>query len=215
MSLDVIKTLRERTGAGMMDCKKALTESGGDVDKAIDWLRAKGIASAAKKAGRTATEGAVYGYIHPGGKVGVLVEINCETDFAAMNERFQSLVKDVALHIAAASPQYNRREDVPPEAIEHERAVQRQRVIEEGKPAAVADRIVDGRMAKFYEDVVLHEQKFVKDDSRTVAEVVSDAVAHIGENIRIRRFVRFELGEGLQKKTDDFAAEVAAQAGIS
>ncbi len=213
--LDSIKTLRERTGAGMMDCKKALTESQGDMEKAVDWLRAKGIASAAKKAGRAATEGSVHAYIHAGGKVGVLVEINCETDFAAMNEGFQTLVRDVALHIAASNPQYLVREDVPAHALAHEREVQKQRVIEEGKPAAVAERIVEGRMSKFYEDVCLMEQKFVKDDAKTIKDVVSDAVARIGENIQIRRFARFELGEGLAKRTDDFAAEVAAAAGVS
>ncbi len=215
MSTDMIKSLRERTGAGMLDCKKALSESGGDIEKAIDWLRAKGIASAAKKATRAATEGSVHAYIHAGGRVGVLVEVNCETDFAAMNSEFQGLVRDVAMHIAAASPRWLAREDVPASEIEREREIQTQRVIEEGKPAAVAARIVDGRLGKFYEDYCLLEQKFVKDDSLTIEGVVKAAIAKIGENIRVRRFVRFELGEGLEKKANDFAAEVAAQAGMN
>ena len=208
-----IKALRERTGAGILDCKKALAESGGNLEQAIDWLRAKGIANAAKKSGRAATEGLVASYIHAGGKIGVLVEVNCETDFVAINENFQSLCRDIALHIAAAGPDYVSKEDVPPEAIAREKEVQKQRVMEEGKPANVAERIVEGRMSKFYEDVCLLEQKFVKDDSKTVRDVLTDAVARIGENIRVRRFTRFVLGEGLEKKQSDFASEVAAQVG--
>jgi elongation factor Ts len=214
MGLDAIKELRERTGAGMMDCKKALAENGGDIEKSIDWLRAKGIAQAAKKAGRAATEGAVHAYIHAGGRIGVLLEVNCETDFAAGTEGFKALVNDIAMHIAASSPEYVQREDVPADAVAKEREIQKQKVMEEGKPAAVAEKIVEGRMGKFYEQVCLLEQKFIKDDSITVQQYVGQAVGRIGENLRVRRFVRYELGQGLEKKVDDFAAEVAAQAGV-
>ncbi len=213
MSASDIKTLRARTGAGILDCKNALAETGGNLEEAIDWLRAKGIAKAAKKAGRIATEGLVESYIHAGGRVGVLLEVNCETDFVAMNENFQNLVKDIAMHIAAAAPIYVRREEVSEDAIAHEKTVQKARVIEEGKPEHIADRIVEGRMDKFYADVCLLEQTFVKDDKKTVKEILADAVATIGENIQVRRFVRYELGEGLEKKKDDFAAEVAQMTG--
>lgn len=215
MGANDIKMLRERTGAGILDCKKALAESDGDVEKAIDWLRAKGIANAAKKAGRAATEGLVTSYIHAGGKIGVLVEINCETDFVALTDDFQELARDVAMHIAAAAPEFVRREEVDQSSLEREREIQLQRVIEEGKPAHIAEKIVEGRMSKYYEQVCLLEQKFVKDDSKTVGEMLTDAVARIGENIQVRRFARFVLGEGLEKRQDDFAAEVAAQAGLS
>ena len=213
MSAADIKVLRKRTGAGILDCEKALAECDGDIDQAIDWLRAKGVASAAKKAGRAATEGLVVSYIHAGGKIGVLLEVNCETDFVALNEGFQSLCRDIAMHIAAAAPEYVDKDEVPPGAIEREAAVQKQRVMEEGKPAHIADRIVEGRMSKFYEEVCLLEQKFVKDDKKTVGELLTDSVAKIGENIKVRRFTRFVLGEGLEKRSDDFAAEVAAQIG--
>lgn len=213
MATNDIKDLRERTGAGILDCKKALAESGGDLEKAVDWLRAKGIASAAKKAGREATEGTVHAYIHAGGKIGVLVEVNSETDFVALTPAFKQLVADIAMHIAASAPEYLDRESVPPEAVAKERAVQVAKTIEEGKPAAIAEKIVDGRMGKYYEQVCLLEQKFVKDDSKTIKDLLTDAVAKIGENIRVRRFTRFVLGEGLEKKANDFAAEVAAQAG--
>lgn len=212
MSLDAIKELRERTGAGMLDCKKALAENGGNIDAAVDWLRAKGIAKAAKKSARAATEGMVHAYIHAGGKIGVLLEVNSETDFVARTDDFKNLVNEIALHIAASAPEYLRREDVPAADIEKERAVQKQRIIEEGKPAHIADKIVEGRMGKFYEDTVLLEQKFVKDDSKTVQDLITDAIAKIGENIQVRRFTRFVLGEGLEKKESDFAAEVAAAA---
>ncbi|MBX2803795.1 MAG: translation elongation factor Ts [Myxococcales bacterium] len=208
-----IKALRERTGAGMLDCKKALEENEGDVEKAIDWLRSKGIARAAKKAGRAATEGLVTSYIHAGGKIGVLVEINCETDFVAMNEQFQALCHDIAMHIAAAAPEFVSREEVSEEALKREEEVQKQRVLDEGKPEHIAEKIVQGRMGKYYEDVCLLEQKFVKDDSKTIRDVLTEAVATIGENIQIRRFSRFVLGEGLEKKQTDLAAEVAAQLG--
>jgi len=215
MGLDDIKELRERTGAGMLDCKKALAENAGDVDKAVDWLRAKGIAKAAKKASRAATEGMVHAYIHAGGKIGVLLEVNSETDFVARTDDFKNLVNEIALHIAANAPEFLRREDVPQSAIDKERAVQKAKVIEEGKPAHIADKIVDGRMGKFFEDTVLLEQKYVKDDSKTIQDLINEAIAKIGENIQVRRFTRFVLGEGLEKKQTDFAAEVAQAAGIA
>jgi elongation factor Ts len=215
MSATKIKELRERTGAGISDCKKALDESAGDVDKAIDWLRTKGIANAAKKASRAATEGLVHAYIHAGGRVGVLLEVNCETDFVAINEQFQQLVHDIAMHIAAAAPEYVSRDEVSAAAYEREKEVQIQRVIEEGKPKQVAERIVEGRMTKWYEQVCLLDQKFIKDDDMTVQQMLTNAISRIGENIKVRRFVRFALGEGLAKKETDFAAEVAAAAGLS
>lgn len=212
-SMEMIKELRERTGAGILDCKKALAQNGDDIDKALDWLRARGIANAAKKASRTAAEGVVTSYIHAGGKIGVLLELNCETDFVAMNEQFKNLGRDIAMHIAAASPEYVRREDVPADVVERERRTQIERVMLEGKPEAVAARIVDGRMGKFYQEICLMEQAFVKDDSKTIDTVVKEAVATIGENIQVRRFVRYVMGEGIARKTGDFAAEVAAAAG--
>jgi elongation factor Ts len=215
MAANEIKELRERTGAGILDCKKALAENGDNIEKSIEWLRAKGTVSAAKKAGRTASEGLVHAYIHAGGKIGVLVEVNCETDFVAINDGFKDLVNDIALHIAASAPEYLDRESVPADAIARERAVQIAKTMEEGKPQAVAERIVEGRMGKYYETVCLMEQKFVKDDSKTIKDLVSTAVAKIGENIKIRRFSRFVLGEGLEKRSGDFAAEVAAQAGVA
>lgn len=216
MGLAEIKELRERTGAGMLDCKKALAENSDNIEAAIDWLRAKGITKAAKKAGRTATEGAVVSYIHAGGKIGVLVEINSETDFVARTDNFQDLCKDIAMHIAAAAPEFVSRDEVDADAVERERQVQLQRVLDEGKPAHIADKIVEGRMGKWFEEVCLLDQKFVKaDDGKTVGQLLTDAVATIGENLRVRRFNRFVLGEGLEKKSDDFAAEVAAQAGIN
>jgi elongation factor Ts len=209
-----IKSLRNRTGAGMLDCKKALNENNGNIEGAIDWLREKGISKAAKKSGRAATEGTVASYLHAGGKIGVLVEINAETDFVVRTEAFQTLVSDIAMHIAAAAPEYVTREEVPADVIERERAVQLARVIEEGKPAAIAEKIVSGRMGKFYSEICLMDQIFVKDDKLTVSQMLGEAVGTIGENIQIRRFARFVLGEGLEKKVDDFAAEVAATANL-
>ena len=213
-TMEQIKELRERTGAGILECKKALTEGGDNVEKAIDWLRARGIAKATTKAGRQATEGLVEAYIHAGGKIGVLVEINCETDFVAMNAAFKNFARDLAMHIAAAAPEYVCREDVPGDVLARERAVQLERAIGEGKPAAMAQKIVDGRMAKFYEDTCLMDQKYIKDDSKTVDVMLKETITSIGENIKIRRFVRFVMGEGLEKKQADFAAEVAAAAGV-
>lgn len=213
-TMEMIKDLRERTGAGILDCKKALAENGDDIEKSVDWLRAKGIASAAKKGSRVAAEGVVESYIHAGGKIGVLLEMNCETDFVAMNENFRAIVRDIAMHIAAAAPEYVSRDEIPAEAVERERAVQLERVMGEGKPQHIAAKIVDGRLSKWFEEVCLLDQKFVKDDAKTIEQVVKEGISTIGENIKIRRFVRFVMGEGLAKKSDDFAAEVAKQAGL-
>ena len=199
----------------LRDCKKALSEAGGNVEAAIDWLREKGISKAAKKSGRIASEGAVTAYIHGGGKIGVLLEVNAETDFVARTDAFQELCNDLAMHIAAAAPEYVTVDEVPADVIEREKKVQIARVMEEGKPEHIAEKIVTGRMGKYYEDVCLLEQKYVIDDSVTVGEMLTQQVATIGENIKVRRFVRFVLGEGLEKKVDDFAAEVAAQAGLN
>ena len=196
---DVVK-LRTSTGAGMMDCKKALEESNGDFDKAVIWLREKGIAAAAKKADRIAGEGAVGSYIHMGGKIGVLVEINCETDFVARSEQFQTLLKDIAMQIAAASPKYVTIEEVPANEVEQEKEILTQQSLNEGKPANVVEKMVEGRIHKFYKEICLLEQDFVKDPSKTVKEVVNEAVLAIGEKINIRRFARYEMGEGLEKR---------------
>jgi elongation factor Ts len=214
ISANAVKELREKTGAGMMDCKKALTEAGGDFAKAEEVLRKKGLSAAAKKSGRIASEGAVASYIHMGGKIGVLVEVNCETDFVARTEGFQSLVKDVAMQIAAASPLYVRREDVPPEVVAKEMEIARHQAKEQKKPEAIVEKIAQGKVDKYYKEVVLMEQAFVKDDKKNMQEVVTDAVAKIGENIQIRRFARFVLGEGLEKKQENLAAEVAKVAGV-
>jgi elongation factor Ts len=214
-----IKDLRERTGAGMADCKKALTEVGGDMDKAIDYLRAKGLAKAAKKAGREATEGLVASYIHGGGRIGVLVEVNCETDFVARNEDFVGFTKDVAMQIAAMGPQYVRREEVPADAVEAEKAVLIAKAKEDpkmaGKPDAMLAKITEGQITKWMKEICLLDQSFVKNPDKTIDQLQQELIAKIGENIKIRRFARYELGEGLEKKKDDFAAEVAKQAGLS
>jgi elongation factor Ts len=215
----LIKDLRERTGAGMADCKKALTEVAGDMDKAIDYLRTKGLAKAAKKAGREATEGAVVSYIHAGGRIGVLVEINCETDFVARNEDFQAFTRDVAMQIAAMGPQFVRKDEVPADAVERERAVLIAKAKEDPKHANKADemlsKITEGQLSKWLKETCLLDQPFVKDPDKTIEQLQQELIAKIGENIKIRRFVRFELGEGLEKKKTDFAAEVAQQAGLA
>ena len=213
VTAQMVKELRERTGAPMMQCKSALTESGGSIEDAIHLLRKKGLAAAAKKAGRTTAEGAVGSYIHAGGKIGVLVEVNCETDFVGRTDDFQALVKDIAMHVAAADPRFLRREEVTEGDLERERDVYRGQVRAEGKPEHLIDRIVNGKMEKFYSDTVLLEQPFVKNPDQTVGEMITEKIAHLGENIQLRRFVRFRLGEGIEKKSDDFAAEVAAQVG--
>jgi elongation factor Ts len=195
ITAQMVRELRERTGAPMMDCKAALSEASGDVESAIDVLRTRGLAKAAKKAGRATSEGVVGHYIHGGGKIGVLVEINCETDFVARTDDFQSLVRDVAMHIAAADPQFVRREEVTPEVLEKERVIFREQALASGKPAAVVDRIVDGKIEKFYEEAVLLEQPFVKNPEVTVGQLVAERIAKVGENIQVRRFARFKVGE--------------------
>jgi elongation factor Ts len=211
----LIKDLRERTGAGMSDCKKALTEVGGDMDKAIDYLRTKGLAKAAKKAGREATEGAVVSYIHGGGRIGVLVEVNCETDFVARNEDFQAFTREVALQIAAMNPMFVRKEEVSQDVIDREREVLLAKAKESGKPEPVVQKMVDGQISKWMKEICLLDQAWVKNPDKTIDQVQQELVAKIGENIKVRRFMRYELGEGLEKKKDDFAAEVAKQAGLT
>ncbi|MBQ8424984.1 MAG: translation elongation factor Ts [Clostridia bacterium] len=206
-----VKALRERTGAGMLDCKNALTECNGDMDKAADWLREKGIAKAAKKASRTAAEGSVFLYNHMNGKIGVMLELNCETDFVARNEKFQTLGHDLCLQIAAYAPRYVNKEDVLESEIAKEKEILRAQVINEGKPEAIADKIVEGKIGKFYEEVCLMEQAFLKEPSMKVCEVIANAVADIGEKISIRRFARFVMGEGLEKRNDNLAEEVEKQ----
>jgi elongation factor Ts len=212
----MVKELREKTGAGMMDCKKALAESGGDFAKAEEWLRKKGITGAAKKAGRVAAEGLVGTYVH-GGKIGVLVEVNCETDFVARNEDFQQLVKDLAMHIAAANPAYVRREEIPAEVLEKEKEIHRQQLREQKKPENILDKIIQGKIEKFYETVCLVDQIFVKDETgkKKISDLMTEKVAKIGENLSIRRFVRYQVGEGIEKKKEDLAAEVAKTIGAT
>lgn len=207
----LVKELRERTNAGMMDCKKALEETSGDFEKAVEWLRTKGIAKAEKKAGRLAAEGMVHAYIHAGSRVGVLVEVNSETDFVARNEKFQAFVSDIALHIAAMSPLYVKTEEVSEEARENERRVLKAKAEEEGKKAEMIDKIVDGQIKKWASEICLMDQKFVKNPEKTVADHLKETIASIGENIVIRRFTRYELGEGLEKRQENFADEVAKQ----
>ncbi len=192
----LVKQLRDKTGAGFMDCKKALMECEGDFEKSVDHLRAKGLALAARKAEREASEGLVGAYIHAGNQIGVLLELNCETDFVARTEEFQALVKDLSMQIAAANPQYVRREDVGEEELERERAIYRQQATELKKPEAVLAKIVDGKMERFYEDACLMEQAFIKEPTRRVNDLIQDAVARLGENIRVRRFVRYSVGDG-------------------
>lgn len=211
ITVDMIKELREKTGSGMMDCKKALTEANGDIGKAVVWLREKGIASADKKASRITAEGIVDAYIHAGGRVGVLIEVNIETDFAAKNEDFRRMVRDIAMQIAAMKPIWVAKTDVPAEELEKERQIVRNQALNEGKPEKIVDKIVEGRLSKFYEDNCLLEQTYVKDDTKTIGMLVKEMIAAIGENISIRRFIRFEMGEGLQKKDENFAEEVMKQ----
>ncbi|MEI6286263.1 MAG: translation elongation factor Ts [Bacillota bacterium] len=210
VTAELVKQLRDTTGAGMMDCKRALVETDGDLQKANDLLREKGLAAAAKKAGRIAAEGTVGSYIHGGGRIGVLVEVNCETDFVAKTEGFQALVKDISMQIVASNPMYIRREEVPADIIEHEKNILRAQALNEGKPAAIVDKMVVGRIEKYYKEVCLLEQQYIKNPDVTVQQLITETIAKIGENISIRRFVRFQLGEGIEKKVDDFAAEVMA-----
>ncbi|MFO7567851.1 MAG: translation elongation factor Ts [Enhygromyxa sp.] len=206
----LVKELRERTQAGLLDCKNALAETDGDMDKAIEYLRKKGLSKAAKKAGRVATEGAIVSYIH-GGRVGVLLEVNCETDFVAKTEGFLGFCHEVALQIAAMNPQAVTREEMDTAKVEAERTILREKAINEGKPEKIVDKIVEGQINKYFSETVLMEQKYVKDDKKTIEDVQRELIAKIGENVKVRRFVRYELGEGLEKKQEDFAAEVAAQ----
>lgn len=203
ISASQVKELREKTGAGMMDCKKALAETSGDFEKAVEYLRKKGIASAAKKAGRMTKEGAVTSYIHGEGKVGVLVEINCETDFVARTEQFRQFVKDIAMHIAAASPQWVRPEEVSTEILQKEKEIAVAQMAASGKPAAVLEKIAEGKVKKFYEDHCLLQQAFVKDPSKTIEQLLKETIATLGENISIRRFARFVLGEGMKETSPE------------
>jgi elongation factor Ts len=208
ISAHSVKQLRERTGAGMMECKKALVEANGDAGEAETLLRKWGIASASKKATRSTKQGAIGSYIHAGSQLGVLVEVNCESDFVARTDDFQDLVRDIAMHVAAADPQYVRREDVPPAVLEKEKDIQKARVIAEGKPEKVAEKIVEGRLAKFYEEVCLYEQPFVKENTMTVEQIIKAKIAKLGENISVARFARFKVGEG--QTTDSGAAPATA-----
>lgn len=209
ISASAVKELREKTGAGIMDCKKALAETKGDIEAAVNYLREKGLAAAQKKASRLASEGIVSSYIH-GNKVGVLIEVNCETDFVAKTEGFATLVRDIAMHVAAMNPQFVSRKDVPAEVIENEKRIYEAQAKESGKPEHVIAKMVEGKMDKFYKDVCLLEQPFVKDPDKTIEKIVIENIAKLGENISVRRFARFKVGEGLEKKESDFAAEVAA-----
>ena len=214
VTASAVKSLREKTGAGMVDCKNALVEAGGDEAAAVEILRKKGMATAGKKAGRVTAEGVVGSYIHMGGKVGVLVEINCESDFVARGEEFQQLVKDVAMHIAASDPRFATRDQVPAAELDKEREIMREQLKNDpknaSKPEDVLNKIIDGRLNKFYEENVLVDQPFVKDPSKTIGELVAEKIGSIKENISIRRFTRYKMGEGIEKRQDDFAAEVAS-----
>ncbi len=211
ITASMVKELREATGSGMMDCKKALVDSNGDMEKAIEYLKEKGLAAVAKKADRIAAEGIVDSYIHGDGRIGVLIEVNIETDFAAKNVDFRSFVKDIAMQVAASSPQYVQREDVPKDVVEKEMELLKEQAIEEGKPAHIAEKMVSGRIEKFYKDICLLEQPFIKDTDKTVQDILNEQIAKIGEKISIRRFTRYERGEGLEKRDDNFAEEVAKQ----
>ncbi len=213
VTAEQVKELRERTGAGIMDCKKVLVETDGNIDKAIELLREKGIAKAAKKAGRIASEGLVEAYIH-GGRIGAIVEVNSETDFVANNETFKAFVKDVAMHVAASGPKYVKIEEVPAEVVEAEKKILKEQAIQEGKPEAIVEKMLEGRIKKFYAEICLLEQPFIKNPDVTVGQYLAETIATIGENIVIRRFARFERGEGIEKKEENFAEEVMKQAGL-
>jgi elongation factor Ts len=213
VSATQVKDLREKTGAGMMDCQKALNEANGDMEQAIVILRKKGLASAQKKASRIAAEGMIGHYIHAGGKLGVLLEVNCETDFAARSNEFQALVKDIAMHIAAQNPQYVRREDVPPAELQKEKDIYKEQARASGKPEQIVDKIAEGKLESFYQMACLYDQPFVKDPAQTVEQLINALIGKIGENIRVRRFVRFKTGEGLEKRSTDLAGDVQAALG--
>jgi elongation factor Ts len=214
ITASMVKDLRERTGAGMMDCKRALTEADGDMEKAVALLREKGLAAAARKSGRDAREGLVSSYIHTGGRVGVLIEVNCETDFVARNPDFVGFAKECAMQVAAMNPQYVSQDEIPPALIEKERAMRQEQA--KDKPAAVIQKIVDGQLAKWSKEICLLDQVWVKDPEgkRDIRSLLTDLVAKTGENIKVRRFIRYEVGEGLEKRADDFVAEVQKQAGV-
>lgn len=214
VNASAVKELREKTGAGMLDCKKALEEANGDLTKAAELLREKGLAAAAKKSDRIATEGVVESYIHAGGRIGVLVEINCETDFVAKTDNFKDFARDVAMQIAATAPKYVRREEVSQDEIEKEKEILKAQALNEGKPEKIVEKMVEGRIGKYYEEYCLMEQSFIKDPDKTIETLLKEKIATIGENISIRRFARFELGEGLEKKEDNFVEEVMAQANM-
>lgn len=207
----MVKELRERTGVGMMDCKNALLATDGDIEKAIDELRTKGLAKAAKKAGRVASEGIVSSYIHGEGRIGVLVEVNCETDFVAKTSDYKQLVHDIAMQIAAAKPEYITRNNVPEDVLEHEKAILRVQALEEGKPEKIIEKMVEGRIEKFFKENCLMEQPFIKDPDKTIEQLLHENIAKMGENITIRRFVRYEVGEGITKEESNFAEEVMSQ----
>lgn len=211
MDAKLVKELRAKSGAGMMDCKKALVETEGNIEDAMVLLREKGLAATNKKSGRVASEGIVESYIHMGGKIGVLVEVNCETDFVAKNEGFKNFVKDVAMHIAAANPLYVTKEEVPTEELEKEKEILRAQALNEGKPEKIVDKMVEGRVSKYYKEICLLEQPFVKNPDLTIEDLVKEQIMTIGENVKIRRFARFQMGEGLEKKEENFAEEVAKQ----
>lgn len=213
ITAQMVKELRERTGAGMMDCKKALAEAEADLEKAVDLLREKGLAAAAKKAGRVAAEGLVESYIHGGGRIGVLVEVNCETDFVANTPDYKEMCRDIAMQIAASSPEYVRREEVPETILVHERNIARNQALNEGKPENIVDKIVEGRIEKYFKEVCLMEQVFIKDNEKTVQQMITEKVAKIGEHISVRRFARFQVGEGIEKRESNLAEEVAAITG--
>ena len=212
ITAEMVKQLRDKTGGGMMDCKRALQDADGDMEKAAELLRERGLAAAGKRAGKVAAEGAVGSYIHMGGKIGVLVEVNCETDFVANTDKFQEFVKDIAMHIAASSPEYIEPEDVPQSAIEKEKEILRAQALNEGKPEKIVDKMVEGRIKKYYNDVCLMEQAFVKDPDKTVREVLKEIIFSVGENVNVRRFTRYERGEGIEKKEVNFAEEVMNEA---
>lgn len=212
ITASMVKELREKTGSGMMDCKHALQETDGNLEKAIDLLREKGMADSAKKAGRIAAEGVIASYIHMGGKIGVIVEINCETDFVAKTEGFQNFAQNIAMHVAAANPKYLSREEVPQAELDHEREVLRAQALNEGKPEHIVEKMVEGRINKYYAEVCLLDQNYIRaEKDETIEDTLKAAIAEFGENIKIRRFCRFEMGEGLEKRNEDFAAEVASQ----
>ena len=213
ITASMVKELRDLTSAGMMDCKKALVESDGDIKKAVELLREKGQANAAKKAGRITSEGVVSSYIHGNGRIGVLLEVNCETDFTARNDIFKELVRDIAMQVAASKPEYIKREEVPTEEIDKEKAILKAQALNEGKPEKIVDKMVEGRISKYYKQICLLEQPFVKNPDITIQQLIEEKINIIRENISVRRFVRFEMGEGLAKKEENFAEEVNKQLG--